>query len=83
MAKVFGSGASSKVNSARKQAVSALGLFAKANAKLQKANEKLLKTEDEARQEAEALIQEATRARAERESNQLVQEKLKDFIPQV
>ena len=83
MAKVFGSGVSAKVNSARKQSVSALNLFAKANAKLQKANEKLMKTEDEARQEAEALIQEASRAKAEREANQVVQDKLKDFIPQV
>lgn len=83
MSKVFGSTVSSKVESAKKQAVGAINLFSKAFAKLDKANAKLAKTEDEARQEAEALIQEASRAKVEREANQAVQDKLKDFIPQV
>ena len=80
---LFKANAGSKVDSAQKKAKSALGMFAKASVKLDKANDQLEKMVQDAQSEANILLIEIERAVAEQKANKAVQEKLKDFIPQV
>lgn len=79
--KLFGIDINAKVNSAHKQSETALGMFAKANQRIEKVNAKLKSIADKAREDAQALIDEANRAESVQLANKNVQDKLKDFIP--